>query len=93
MFRRQSLEAPARDSQDDLDLRLDDQRVQRGEAVDDFVELHELLPPPIVLLLAEPVQCVFNHAHAHAHTGMDTKGSQRQLVKVLSMSGTWHAEQ
>ena len=39
-------------------LRLDDQGVGDREAVEHLGELHKLLPAPIVLLLAEPVQRV-----------------------------------
>lgn len=45
-------------SQDDLNLCLDDQRVSHCEPIQHFAQLHELLPAPIMLLLAEPVQCV-----------------------------------
>ncbi len=45
-------------SQDDLHLRLNDQRVSHGEAIQDFGELHELFPAPVVLLLTESMQGV-----------------------------------
>jgi hypothetical protein len=43
---------------DDLNLGLDDKGVGNSEAFQHFGQLHELLPPPVMLLLAEPVQRV-----------------------------------
>ena len=41
---------------DDLDLSLDDKSVRDREAIKHLAELHELLPAPVMLLLAEPVK-------------------------------------
>ena len=43
---------------DDLNLGLDDKGVGNSEAFQHFGQLHELLPAPVMLLLAEPVQRV-----------------------------------
>lgn len=43
---------------DDLDLCLDDKCVGNCEALQHLGQLHELLPPPVMLLLAEPVKRV-----------------------------------
>ena len=46
------------DRPDDLDLRLDDQRVGHSEALQHLVQLHELLPAPVMLLLAKSMEGV-----------------------------------
>lgn len=59
---------PAVDSQDDLHLRLDDERVRHCEPVQHLGQLHELLPPPVMLLLAETVQRVCIEGHMRARS-------------------------
>ena len=43
-------------SPDDLDLSFDDKRVCNCEALQHLGQLHELLPAPVMLLLAESMQ-------------------------------------
>lgn len=53
---------------DDLDLCLDDKCVGNCEALQHLGQLHELLPSPIMLLLAEPVKRVCMQRAAGAAT-------------------------
>lgn len=43
---------------DDLNLSFDDKGVVDCKAFQDFIELHEFLPSPVMLLLAKAMECV-----------------------------------
>ena len=57
---------------DDLNLGLDDKGVGISEAFQHFGQLHELFPPPVMLLLAEPVQRVCRQESNNIRQGYQT---------------------
>lgn len=47
-----------------MHLSLDDQSVVDSEALQHLVQLHELFPTPVMLLLAEPMERIWKEQHA-----------------------------
>ena len=76
---------------DDLDLGLDDEGVGDCEALNDLAELHELLPPPIMLLLGEPVEGVCKDmtpcpSHTVKTECMTSRGCEWEHLQIGVMS-------
>jgi len=81
--------------QDDLHLCLDDQSISHCEAVQHLGQLHELLPAPVMLLLAKSVQrvcqCTHTHTYTHTHTHVQTNNVLRQAVVAQAGAKRLHA--